>query len=274
MSPKDGAGITGLRLFCSTVTEGIVQPHKRTKKILEFPGSFGDWGQILACQDGQWVTRFELRYATDTEIPLEHLGVVQIRLRCNSNPHGKEATFEGIVTPYGQKSGKKGALRTEDPTLWQHNLNKENLKPWVIARQCPEQTYIMGAKVQTDQNDRNLRVLSEGINPDMVGINNVKVACNIYGKTTILGISFQKKCFQCVQGKWIRFSPSGLILNTMMESVRMKRTRFQQVARSSCPSEATSFSAFMTAKKKDFVTSVDASMIQRATDATVIPVKP
>ena len=167
LSPKDGAGITGLRLFCSTVTEVIVQPHKRTKKMLEFPGSFGDWGQTLACQDGQWVTRFELRYATDTEIPLEHLGVVQIRLKCNSNPHGKERTF---------------ALRTEDPTLWQHNLNKENLKPWVIARQCSEKTYIMGAKVQTDQNDRYLRVSSKGTNPDMVGINNVKVACNIYGK--------------------------------------------------------------------------------------------
>ena len=183
-SPKDGAGITGLRLFCSSVTEVIVQPHKRTKKILEFPGSFGDWGQTLACQDGQWVTRFELRYATDTEIPLEHLGVVQMGLRCNSNPHRKEATFEGIVTPYVQKSGRKGALRTEDPTLWQHNLNKEDLKPWVIASQCPKRTYIMGAKVQTDQNDRNLRVLSEGTNPDMVGINSVELACNIYGKST------------------------------------------------------------------------------------------
>ena len=183
MSPKDGAGITGLRLFCSTVTEGIVQPHKRTKKTLEFPGSFGDWGQTLACRDGQWVTKFELRYATDTEIPLEHLGVVQIRLNCNRNPHGKETTFEGIVTLYGEKSGRKGALRTEDPTIWQHNLNKENLKPWVIARQCSEKTFIMGAKVQTDQNDRYLRVSSKGTNPDMVGINNVKVACNIYGKT-------------------------------------------------------------------------------------------
>ena len=186
LSPKDGAGITGLRLFCSTVPEVIVQPHERTKTMLEFPGSIGDWGQKLACQDGQWVTQFEVRFATDTQIPLEHLGIVQMGLRCKSNPPGKKATSKGIVTPYGQKSGRKGILRTEDPTLWQHNLLEQDLKPWVIARQC-QKSFIMGAKVQTDQNDRNLRVsVSKGTNPDMVGINNVKLACDIYGNLSMI----------------------------------------------------------------------------------------
>ena len=193
LSPKDGAGITGLRLFCSTVPEVIVQPHERTMMMLEFPGSIGDWGQKLACQDGQWGTEFEIRFATDTQIPLEHLGVVQMGLRCKSNPPGKKATSEGIVTPYGQKSGRKGILRTEDPTLWQHNLLEQDLKPWVIARQC-QKSFIMGAKVQTDQNDRNLRVsVLEETNPDMVGINNVKLACDIYGKSIINDNNLEKK---------------------------------------------------------------------------------
>ena len=186
LSPKDGAGITGLRLFCSIVTEVIVQPHKRSRKTLEFPGSIGDWGEKLTCQDGQWVTEFEIRFATDTEIPLEHLGIVQMGLRCKSNPpEKKKATSEGIVTAYGEKSGRRRTLRTEDPTIWQHNLLEEDLLPWVNARKC-KTSFIMGAKVQTDQNDRKLSILPEGTNPDMVGINNVKLACDIYGKSTTI----------------------------------------------------------------------------------------
>ena len=211
LSPKDGAGITGLRLFCSTVTDVIVQPHKRTKKTLEFPGSIGDWGEKLACNAGQWATTFEIRFAEDSHafsvswlggdlgvsvggvpiptfgspdtelIPLGRLGVVQMGLRCKSNPLEKEETSEGIVTPYGQKSGRIGTLQTKDPTLWQHGLIEEELKDSEIARQC-QKSFIMGAKVQTDQNDRRLGVFPEGRNPDMVGINNVKLACDIYGK--------------------------------------------------------------------------------------------
>ena len=202
LSPKDGAGITGLRLFCSTVTDVIVQPHKRTKKTLEFPGSIGDWGEELACNAGQWATTFEIRFALlsdafsvswlggvpvtsggpDTQRnPLGRLGVVQMGLRCKSNPPGKKETSEGIVTPYGQNSGRKGTLQTENPTLWQHGLIEEDLKNSEIARQC-QKSFIMGAKVQTDQNDRRLEVFPEGRNSDMFGINNVKLACDIYGK--------------------------------------------------------------------------------------------
>ena len=151
--------------------------HKTTEKILEFPGSTGDWGAKLACNEHHWATSVHVRYATGT--PYEHLGVVQMRLKCQTVPAIDEDTLEGIVFPYGQDSGAPGRLETEDPTTWQQGLTEEVLQRWEHFIVC--ENFIRGAKVQTDQNNEQLSVVPEEL-ADMVGINNVKFTCNIYGE--------------------------------------------------------------------------------------------
>ena len=154
----DGAGITGLRLFCSSLSD---PGHSSTEKVMEFPGSFGSWGEKKSCKNGHWVSRFFLQYAKK-ETASEHFGVVQVRISC-TNQEGKDLIPGGNTEPANQ---------------WQHGLldrNTEYSKPIVC------QDFISGAKVQTDQNNASLSKPPEG-NPDMVGINNVKLACNIYGK--------------------------------------------------------------------------------------------
>ena len=170
--------------------------HKTTEKILEFPGSAGDWGKKLTCNEHHWATSVHMRYATDSvptsqfvDTPLEHLGVVQMRLKCQTVPTTDEDTFEGIVFPYGQDSGSPGRLETGDPTIWQQGLTEGDLKPWGYFIDCEH--FIRGAKVQTDQNNEQLSVLPEeiaetvgqqGFIGDMVGINDVKFTCHIYSE--------------------------------------------------------------------------------------------
>ena len=152
--------------------------HKTTEKILEFPGSSGDWGKKLTCKEHHWATSVNVRYATAG--PDENLGVVQMSLKCRMfSTIDQQDTFEGIVYPYGQNSGSPGPLKTEDPTAWQQGLTQGDLKPWEQVTVC--ENFIRGANVQTDQNNEQLSALPEEL-PDMVGINNVKLTCDIYGE--------------------------------------------------------------------------------------------
>ena len=153
----DGGGITGLRLFCSALTDAA---HS-SEKVIEFPGSFGNWGERIVCAGGKWAEKFWLQFATK---PSEHLGVVRMRLICNAK---------------GGKAQIVGGL-TKDPTLWQHGLAEGDpaLSKWEEAIDCPD--FVTGVKVQTDQNNSTLSRPSEG-NRDMVGINKIQFACNIYG---------------------------------------------------------------------------------------------
>ena len=57
--------------------------HKTTEKILEFPGSSGDWGKKLTCKEHHWATSVNVRYATAG--PDENLGVVQMSLKKQTN---------------------------------------------------------------------------------------------------------------------------------------------------------------------------------------------
>ena len=175
VAPKDGSGITGLRLFCS-LTRDARGKHKLTEKILEFPGSSGDWGKKLTCNEHQWATSIHVRYATGT--PDENLGVVQMRLICRRFGIGDE-TSQGIVFPYGENSGSPGFLETEDPLNWQQGLTEGPLKDWQWVEVCDN--FIKGANVQTDQNNEQLSAVPEEV-ADMVGINNVELACDIYGE--------------------------------------------------------------------------------------------
>ena len=162
----DGAGITGLRLFCSSLSD---PGHSSSEKMMEFPGSFGSWGEKHSCTNGHWVSRFYHQYAMK-ETTSEHFGVVQIRISCTIK-RGKDLGPGGNTEPADQ---------------WQHGLLDTNIgysKPTVC------QDFISGAKVQTDQNNASLSKPPEE-NGDMVGINNVKLACNIYGKFNPLPLPY------------------------------------------------------------------------------------
>ena len=63
-APMDGAGITGLRLFCSSVNAST---HKDRKGKIEFHGNMGNWGQTLACEDNNWVEGIDVRYVKRVE---------------------------------------------------------------------------------------------------------------------------------------------------------------------------------------------------------------
>ena len=209
VAPKDGTGITGLRLFCSQLETHV---HKNTEKILEFPGSTGDWGKKLTCKENHWVTSFHVRYAIETvpetefdETIEEHLGVVQMMIACSvvaGTGQSQRPDFEGTVFPFGQDSGTPGRLETENPTIWQQGLSEYNLKPWHSAIVCPQ--FIKGARVETDQNNERLSRLPQDMMAnrykeddeaychqchhdnvtiaDLVGINDIKFTCDIYSE--------------------------------------------------------------------------------------------
>ena len=104
--PMDGGGITGLRLFCSDLLGG---DHSRSEKKIEFPGSFGNWGLKIVCENDRWAEKFWLQFGAIE--PHEYLGVVRIRLSCNQKG-GSALIFGG---------------HTEDPLYWQHGLENRHI---------------------------------------------------------------------------------------------------------------------------------------------------
>ena len=188
LAPMDGTGITGLRLFCSSVEEAKSsrRSHKQTETMLEFPGTAGDWGQKLTCPEDRWMTTFEMRYAAvTTSERKEQLGVVQMRMKCGTEEETDE-TSDGVITQFGESTGSTGPLETEDPTTWQHGLSRDDIRPvktsgktWDKANTC--QRFMRGAKVQTDQNNAQLSFYPDNPIADQIGINDVKFTCSVYG---------------------------------------------------------------------------------------------
>ena len=181
-------GINGLRLFCSEVGSKF---HYKRKKVLEFTGGIGDWGNNLFCKNEKWVTKVQAKYGVDTET--EHWGIVQLRVKCQSFDTDEEATSEGRILPHNYElehdpgiPGTQGTLETELPAL--SNADKER---WETVIACPSHLPVVGARVQTDQEfdlgtlAYELKLGSTTSSADMIGINNIKLACNIYGKVNL-----------------------------------------------------------------------------------------
>ena len=104
----DGAGITGLRLFCSALD----QPNHVQEKVIEFPGSFGNWGERKNCPNEKWADLIYLQFATSDS---DHQGVVRIKMSCRGSELGKAG------------GGREYAGQTEDPTEWQQGLAQGDL---------------------------------------------------------------------------------------------------------------------------------------------------
>ena len=183
-------GINGLRLLCSKVGSKL---HNETQKVLEFTGGIGDWGSTLVCEDEKWVTSVQVKYGVDSKI--EHWGIVQLRMKCQGFDTDEESTFEGRILPHnhelGHDPGTPGTLETEPPVL--ANVDREHwehFQPWETVIACPSHLPLVGARVQTDQ-DLDLGTLAFELNldtmssADMIGINNIKFTCNIYGKENL-----------------------------------------------------------------------------------------
>ena len=205
----DMSGINGLRLFCSPIDS---KRHYKNQKVLEFTGGVGDWGRKLMCEDQKWVTEVnillltlnldrpylinkllnlipnpievDVKYGADRE----YWGIVQMRLKCQKFNSDKTTPLGRILPPNYQRklqpddAGTAGALETEPP-----ELSKADKQAWETVISCPSNLPIVGAKVQTDQEfdhgapDNNLNNLRVQFSADMVGINNVKFTCQIYG---------------------------------------------------------------------------------------------
>lgn len=180
-------GINGLRLFCSKVGSKL---HNETEKVLEFTGGIGDWGSKLLCENEKWVTTVQVKYGNDSET--EHWGIVQMRVKCQGFDTDEESTFEGRILAHNDElekdpgiPGTPGTLETELPVL----ANADN-KRWETVIACPSHLPLVGARAQTDQ-DLDLGALAFELNlgttssADMIGINNIKFTCNIYGKVNL-----------------------------------------------------------------------------------------
>ena len=131
-----------------------------------------------------------MKYGADRE----SWGIVQMRLKCQKF-NSDEITPLGRILPHNYErdldpddAGTAGALQTEPP-----ELAKADKQAWESVVRCPSNMPIVGAKVQTDQEfdhgapEINLNNVKVQYSADMVGINNVKFTCQIYGTQSTPG---------------------------------------------------------------------------------------
>ena len=180
-------GINGLRLFCSELGSKL---HHNGHKVLEFTGGIGDWGNNLISENEKWVTMVQVKYGMDSET--DHWGIVQMRVKCQSFDTDDEATFEGKILAHNyelqQDPGVPGTTGTLETEL--SELSNADDERWETVMACPSHLPLVGARVQTDQ-ELDLGDLAYELNldsrssADMIGINNIKFACNIYGKVNL-----------------------------------------------------------------------------------------
>ena len=157
--------------------------------MLQFSGTVGDWSKKLTCEDGNWATGIDVKYAIDRLT--DNLGIVQMRLKCN-NRRGDAETFDGKIFPLGHPKIKgvfvspiSGPLETENPEQWEYGVKTaSDLGLWQSVKSGTG--FIRGVRVKTDQ-DIDFGIGTQermfvDVTADMVGINDIKFAVRPYGR--------------------------------------------------------------------------------------------